>query len=270
MNIKEHFEYKPYLDLTASNIGINKWDWKSISTENEDAAKTIMKENRFDVLPIINSDNSITKYFSTRNWNNYENLNLSVILESDRVYYRLSFCDLIRKFSVEKKHYYFLTDYNSIVGLVSFINLNCQAVYNYLFQLISDVERSVACFLKLHLTTDDIISSFKDSNDAHVAEVLKSYEKAASEGFDNSIFEYMYLQTLGIVIKKMSAKIPNKQKKLLSYHAKFSPQGIYGILRNKIMHPVRPILNDEYTISNIYELIQDYEIIKELLSNENK
>jgi len=45
----------------------------------------------------------------------------------------------------------------------------------------------------------------------------------------------------------------------------FSPDGVYGELRNKVMHPVRPILNDNETIEKIDELLRDYSNIKEVL-----
>jgi hypothetical protein len=265
MNLRDHFEYRPFLDLTAANIGINKWHWVSVSVEDETEAKRIMQTNRFDVLPIINHDDSITKYYSTRVWNTYNNLNLNTIAETDKVYYRLSFCDLIRKFSEEKKHYYFLTDYNRTVGLVSFVNLNCQAVYNYLFQVIADIERSISCFLKIHIQHDEILESFRSSGDSHVKQLLEGFNQSISEGSDNSIYEHMYFQTIGITIKKHLHKLPYRQRELGSYQSKFSPNGTYGILRNKIMHPVRPILSNPESISQINELLQDYSAIREIL-----
>lgn len=266
MSVKQHFEYRPSWDLNASHIGISKWNWQSISKEDETEARSVMANKRFDVLPLINPNDSITRYYSTRIWNNYENLNLNTIGELDKVYYRLSFSDLIKKFHNEKKHYYFLTDYDSVVGLVSFVNLNRQEVYNHLYHVISDIERSVADFLKSHISSEDIISNFESSDDNHIKEVLRSYKNGIEQGSDNSIFENMYLQTIGITLNKLGDKIPNNKKKLISYSKKFDPKGTYGILRNKIMHPVRPILSDSLTISKINELLTDYEVLKELLN----
>lgn len=45
----------------------------------------------------------------------------------------------------------------------------------------------------------------------------------------------------------------------------FSSEGTYGKLRNKIIHPVRPILSDHSTIAQMDELITDYVTIKETL-----
>lgn len=265
MDIRKHFEYNPTLDLTAAHIGINKWDWITISEENEEEAKKIMKENRFDVLPILCADNQSQKYFSTRIWDNYDRLNLNSIEDASLIYYRLNLSDLIRKFNEDKRHYYFLTNYKDTLGLVSFVNLNCQAVYNYLFQVISDIERSITHILKNHLNQTEIIEAFKTSEDLHLKEIAETFEKAMKSGQDSTIFEHMYLQTIGITLHKSLNKLPEKLKRLNKYSAKFSPTGIYGELRNKIMHPVRPILNDANSISKIDTLLRDYSEIKELL-----
>lgn len=253
------------LDLTAAQIGINKWDWETISSEDEKMAKALMRQKKYDVLPILNSDGTITKYFSTKIWNNYNSLNLNDIQKANTIYYRFSLNDLIRKFNEEKRHYYFLTNGEDILGLVSFINLNCQAVYNYLFQVIADIEQSVASVLKEIITQEEIISEFQKSTDRHLIDILNSFNKSVEEGSDNTIFENMYLQTIGIILKKFKDRIPSKFEKLNNYKLKFSPTGTYGVLRNKVMHPVRPILSDKDSINKIHELLSDYLKIKEVL-----
>lgn len=265
MDIRKHFEYNPTLDLTAAHIGINKWDWETIDSENEDEAKERMRKKRFDVLPILNPDGTVLKYFSTRIWNNYDGLNLSSIEHNNSVYYRLGLNDLIRKFNEEKRHYYFLTNYKEILGLVSYVNLNCQAVYNYLFQVIADLEQGIAYLLKDNLDQNEILDSFKKSNDEHLNEVAKTFEDSIKPGRDNTIFEHMYLQTVGITLSKFCNKLPEHFRRLNKYSSKFSPNGVYNDLRNKVMHPVRPILNDNETISKIDELLRDYADIKEIL-----
>jgi len=266
MDLRKHFEYNPTIDLTAAQIGINKWHWDTINSEDEEKAKEIMKQKKYDVLPIKNSDGTITKYFSTRIWNNYENLNLIGIELSNSVYYRLSFIDLIKKFNSEKKHYYFLTNYNEILGLVSYVNLNCLAVYNYLFQVIADLEQTIAYFLKEYIEQNEILKLFKKSDDTHLREIVADFEKSVSKGSDNTIFEHMYLQTIGITLGKFYNKLPVKFQKLNKYTNKFTANGIYNLLRKSIMHPVRPILNDSETISKIDILLTDFQEIKELFS----
>jgi hypothetical protein len=265
MDIMKYFEYNPTLDLTAAHIGINKWEWETIDSESEEMAKEKMRVKKYDVLPILNSDGKVLKYFSTRVWNNYDKLNLNNIEQANSIYYRLSLADLIRKFHEENRHYYFLTNHKDVLGLVSYVNLNCQAVYNFLFQIIADIERSIASLLKKRVNQNDILQYFKSSSDTHLNELAKTFEDAAVPGQDNTIFEHMYLQTVGITLNKFCNQLPDNFKKLNKYSSKFSPDQVYGKLRNKVMHPVRPILNDTETIKHMDELLRDYSDIKEIL-----
>lgn len=265
MDIKKHFEYNPPLDLTAAHIGINKWNWLTIDNEDEEAAKKLMKLNRFDVLPIKNENDEVIKFYSTRVWNNYDNLNLNIVDQSNSIYYRLSFSDLIRKFKEDNKHYYFLTNHKDTLGLVSYANLNCQEVYNYLFQIIADIEKSIVHMLKDFVNQEEIIIAFRNSEDNHLKEVAQSFNTAFIHGADNTIFEHMFFQTVGITLNKFQNKLPDHFKKLKKYSPKFSANGTYGELRNTIMHPVRPILKDSGTINKIDELFTDYLNIKEIL-----
>ena len=265
MDIKRHFEYNPIIDLIAAQIGINKWDWDTIDSDDENKAKGMMKEKRYDVLPVKESDDKVHKFFTTRNWNQYENLNLTKIDNSNSVYYRLSFIELIKKFKTEKTHFYFLTNNNEVLGLVSYVNINCQAVYTYLYQVIADMEQSIANLLKEHIPQNEILDTFKNSEDKHIHEVLDTFNTSISKGSDNSIFEHMYLQTVGITLGKFYNKLPVQYRILNRYTRKFSSTGTYNLLRNKVMHPVCPILNDSESISDIDCLLTDYQEIKDIL-----
>lgn len=267
MSVKKQFEYNPNIDLTAAQIGISKWNWISINKENEAEALEVMKQNKFDVLPIVDSDGQIEKFYSTRHWNNYSHLNLSKIESSLSVYYRLSIDDLIRNFAIEGTHYYFLTNDKDVLGLVSLVNLNSQPVYNYLYFILSDIERSIAKMLSENLDLQDILDSFSNSEDAHLHQILKNYNEAVQKGLDNTIFEHMFLQTVGITVNKLISKIPEQYKGLNKFSAKFSSNGLYSEIRNRIMHPVRPILSNGVTVTDLNQLLSDYAAIKEILEN---
>ena len=270
MSIKNKFYYHPSIDVIASQIGISKWNWIDIKEDNESKAKIIMKENRFDVLPISESDNSIFYYFSTREWNNYKSLNKLSIKKAPKVYYQMSLKDLIRKFKKEESHYYFLTDENEILGLVSYVNLNCQLVYNYLFQVISDIERSVSDLLKKSIKQEELINYFKNSENNHLNKIVLNFENAIKTNSDNDIFQHLYLQDIGILLNKFENRIPYNKKRILKFKKKFSPENTYTLLRNKIMHPVRPILSSPEIINKMDELLVDYEIIKDTIDNTNE
>lgn len=269
MNIKKHFQYDPSVEVYAAQIGVSRWNWKTIDSNNYAEALNIMTQNRFDVLPIVNSKGKVTNYFSTVKWNNYERLNELPIKDSQRIYYKLSLKDLVRKFKLENQHYYFLTDYEENLGLVSYVNLNCQLVYNYLFNIISDMERSISSMLKEHISQTEIIESFRNSTDNHQRELVQTFEDSMQENLDSDIFQHMYLQTIGITINKFHQKLPPQFKKLNKYSSNFGSNGIYNLIRIKAMHPVRPILSDMNSINQIDELLSDYSAIKDILEEIN-
>ena len=265
MNTKKQFDINPNIDLTAAQIGISKWNWISIDHENEVEALRIMNHYKFDVLPVVNPEGQIIKYYSTRKWNDYSNLNLNKIDDSVSAYFRLSIEDLIRKFTAKDTHYYFLTNDQEVLGLVSLVNLNSQAVYNYLYFILSDIEQSISAMLNKTLELRDILELFSTSEDKHLHEILKNYNEAIDSGMDNTIFEHMYLQTIGITVNKFLAKLPEQYKGLNKFSAKFSSNGLYNEIRNRIMHPVRPILSNGITVADLNQFLSDYAAIKDIL-----
>jgi arsenate reductase-like glutaredoxin family protein len=264
MNIKKQFHYDPAVEVSASQIGISKWDWISTTSSEENIAVEIMRKNRFDVLPIENADGTFNSYFSTQEWNVYSSLNKNKINDAQTIYYRLSLKDLIRKFKNDDRHYYFLTDYDEILGLVSYVNLNCQLVYNYLFFIIADIERSVSGILKDYVSQDKILALFEQSDDKHLFELYETFQKNIKDNNDNDIFQHMYLQTVGITLKKFLNELPNEYKGLNKFSSKFGTEGVYNLVRQKVMHPVRPILSDKKSINQIDELLNDYIEIKNI------
>lgn len=266
MDIRKHFEYNPVLVLTAANIGISKWDWVSIDSEDEGRAKEIMGSKKFDVLPIVGPDNQANKFFSTAVWNQYDRLNCTSINTDNKIYYRLSFNDLVSKFNEQESHFYFLTNRKEVLGLVSYINLNCQAVYNYLYQILADLEKSTSDALRECLSEERVLNMLKKSSDPIQNKIAEKFEIAIKQGVETSIFHFFYLQTIGIMLKKFEDEIQFSFPSLNTYQSKFLADGTYGQLRNKIMHPVRPILSDQSTIAQMDDLLTDYTAIKEILS----
>jgi hypothetical protein len=268
MNLKRQFLYDPAIEVSAAQIGISRWNWVSINTPNQEEALNIMKSNRFDVLPIENTKGSIESYFSTQDWNVYDNINKNKIKGSQAIYYRLSLKDLVKKFKDNETHYYFLTDYDQILGLVSFVNLNCQLVYNYLFFILTDIERGVSQLLKKHLNQEDLIAEFEKSSDRHIQELLETYYVTIENNFDNDIFQHMYLQTIGVTLSKSFNQLPTQYKGLNKFSKKFGTEGLYTKIRNKVMHPVQPIISLKEDINQLHQLLTDYAKIKVILDGE--
>jgi len=261
MNIEEEFNYKPTFDLTAAQIGINKWSWKAIPEVNEISAKQIMTEFKFDILPIIEEDGSIKRYYQTLNRNDYRNIKISDIDNTNKIYYRTSFNDLIHRFHNDKKWGYFLEDSQNVLGFVSDVNLNCQIVFNYLYQIISELEVSISNILKSECSNNKELE-LEIMNVLKKSQGYKSFVKSRKEGKDNSLFEYLYSKDLGDIFKNTIDTLPDKYRVLNTFILKFCEKGTYYDLRNTIMHPVKPIVNNELDISRIDCLLKDCEQIK--------
>ena len=267
MNIKKYFEYTPSIDLNAAQIGINKWEWIKINSSDEVRAKEIMQNYRFDVLPIVNRS-EIKSYFATQSRNDFSNIAVLPIREEDMIYYRMSFEDLIRKFDQDNRFFYFLTNHQEVLGLVSRVNLNSQPVYSYLFQLIVSIEKNISEKLDELIDQDDIIKMFESSSDPLNQSIVKNFKEAVEQGKDNSIFQHMYLQNIGYILNKFSKKLDEKLSRLKPYKSNFSPDGLYNKIRRNVMHPVRPIYNGDITITEINQFLSDYHQIMDILIDE--
>lgn len=251
MNIKNYFRYSPTIDLTAAHIGINKWDWDFLDQKDEENAKEIMVKNKYDVLPVKLSGESVHTFYSTEYWNDYSNVILMEIKDVDTIYYRTSFQDLVRKLHDENKHYFFLSDNREVLGLVSIANLNSQAVYNYLFQLIADIERQIILQFERSISQDDIIEVFSKSSDSHQKYIVTSFQEAREMGVDNTIFHHMYLQDIAILLKKFKDQLNEELSDILKFRKKFSPNGLYTKIRNTVMHPVRPVISNDLKLADL-------------------
>lgn len=275
MDIKSEFKSSPHPRVTAAQIGINKLDWICLDSKYDEQARSLMSQNKFDILPIINEKGSFEQYYATRQWNDYTALNLNNIDLGSTIYYGTGIRDLIKRFHKEKRYFYFLSDYQEIVGLVSFANLSCQAVYNYLYYIISSIENGVSGFLQKRIDDQLILKLFeekssekslvdvKDTN--HYQNTLNRYNRDNQE---YSIYSYLDFKDLGLIITRNDKYLTGKEKKLKKYYAKF--EGSYNDLRQKVMHPVKTLLTTPQSVAEIDELLDDYDSIMEIVSISSK
>ena len=118
----------------------------------------------------------------------------------------------------------------------------------------------------MHLDEEELLEQFEKSDNSHLNELAKKFKESVVTNNDTEVFQHMYLQTLGICLKKNINQLPVKYKRLISFQKKFGTGNIYSNLRNKVMHPVRPILSDFESINEIDELLTDYEKMQEIWS----
>ncbi|MEN8123090.1 MAG: hypothetical protein ABFS35_22315 [Bacteroidota bacterium] len=266
MNIKSYFDYNPELELTVAQIGINKWDWVSIDKKDELQAAKIMLEQNFDILPIDEGSSSIESYFKTQSWGDYSKIEISKIAESQKIYYRISFFDLLKKMKNEKKNFYFLIDSENVLGLITISNLNSLAVYNYIYQITADLERKMSGYIQNLATEKEILNILEKTSDKAANGVIKSFKNLKDNNQDNSIFQSLYFPMVSTILKNLENKIPLEHEKLLEYRKKFNADQVYGSLRNEVAHPVKLIFTSFDSIIKVNELITDYYDIIDIIN----
>lgn len=264
MNVKKYFEYSPELELTVAQIGVNKWDWTNINSKNENKAKLIMERNNFDILPICENE-KYTQFFQTTTIGDYSRVSIGIIDDHLKIYYRLSFIDLLKKFEKEKRTFYFLVDSEDVLGLITISNLNCLAVYHYIYQITSNLERILSSFIRSYLNQNEVIEILKKTTDKSAKIALKSFIDDKNKNFENNIFQHLYLPTLNTIIKYSEHKLPEKAKQILFYRKEFSSNGLYNKIRNEIAHPIGALFKSHESIFQINKLISDFKIIEELV-----
>ena len=262
-----------YLDegnvkITAASVGISKERWEKITVSeiqnNNDKHKSLMKDNRYDVIPIIDNDGTIKEFFKVDEPNNYNNISRLKISNTDKIPLDTGIREIIEKFNNENRNYYFLTYESRITGLITIGNLNCRQVQVYIFNKVCDLERTLSEFINDNIQNNEIITYIKEQAKAKdkYKIVLYNYQELINSGYDNNITEQLYLVDFFEIIKKFSLnmilEISNTQWD--------SFKGI-NVLRNIIAHPTKSLLDSE---NNIEKLISRLIKIESLTSKLKK
>src|SRR5437867_11221876 len=105
-----------HIKITAASVGISSRRWVSISAGDihGDNYKQLMRNNRFDILPIVAQDGTVSEYFKTDIPNSYSEINRHTITYKDVLPLDTSIREV-----VENRTFYFLTLHNRINGLIT-------------------------------------------------------------------------------------------------------------------------------------------------------
>jgi|GEM_PF-1542271 hypothetical protein len=245
--------------VTAAAVGISRIRWTHVREEDISSGKYIelMKENRFDHLPIVSSDNVITHYYKTDTPNDYDvksikkhRINYEDILPLDT-----NIKDVIEKFAHRNRTFFFLSYHRNIAGLITLGNLNCKQVQVYIFSLICELERELAEFVNYHLTALEIIEWVtskvnKDDPQDKYQSMLKFFESLASVDLENKLTEHFFLVDLiNIIIEK------GLYSKLSYSKDEWKKLGGINELRKRIAHPTRTLLDRDNDIQRLWKRI---------------
>lgn len=255
-----HFLREGVVDINAAVVGISKARWTCIeeAEATKEQAAAIMRQHRFDVLPIVNGT-EVKKYFRTYKWNDYSSISQETITHRDVIPFHTHIRDVIRNFTVESRNFYFLHSERRIVGLVSVVNLNCRQVKVYLFSLLSELEVRLGNFIAAHVSEDELLKmTFGEKEKEKHEDVKKRYQEDKRTGADVGFVEYLYLSDLiNIIIKQ-------KLYERLGYsRTRFKKSlGSLNDFRHTVAHPARSIITDKHPVDKLWKRI---DLIEEAL-----
>jgi len=235
--------------VTAAMAGISKNRWchiydKDITDSN---FEQIMKNNRFDCLPITGSKNDISEYFITSKSGEFEIIKRQKVRYNELIKHDLPIEDLVSYFNKSEKHFAFIEFNGRIAGLVTPSNLNCKQVQIYLFTLICDIERKLSDLIETRIKETNILNHLKDFCATNRYEkITRDFNSTKTKGLDERITEFLFFKEIIQLIKHF------KLYSELDYSSQeWSEKSSINHLRNKVAHPTRSLINKNYSINTL-------------------
>lgn len=248
--------------FNASNIAIYRSEWTSIKPEDATISNAvkIMKENRYDVLPIeSDKQNKIIEFFCTNKINTWteESVKRKKIKDEDILPIEVTFDDLIDRFDITDRLFFFLSSNVQIKALITRANLNERPIKAWLYTMLCALEMNLGEFIKSEKFSDEDI--LKQLTVDRKKEVYNNYKEDQELGVENNLVEYLYLTDLINICRK------KKLYKKLKYSSatKFKELNTLNKLRRQVMHPVSAIIDRKNTLRKLSKRVK---IIKNVIS----
>ena len=246
------------IDVDAAVVGVSRLRWTSVEPETEEEeVRHLMKDRSFDVVPVEDRENEVRRYYQTITWGDYSNIEARSIGYDDVIAQHTPLDTVIERFAHADRYHFFLTHENRVTGLVSIVNLNCREARMYVFGLLCELEIRLAHLIHHRLTqgglsVNDVLSEMGEKTGGR-------YLKDKQEGVEREVTEYLHLHEL----KKLVHKIGLHQ--ILQYDSKSQFKKSFGRLidlRNKVMHPVKTLVNEPERAQKLH---RDIEVIERAL-----
>lgn len=252
-----HFLREGVVDVNAAVVGISMARWACVDNSHaaEEQAVSVMRQYRFDVLPIVDGA-EVKKYFRTRTLNDYSSISQEAITYRDVIPFHTHIRDVIKGFALEPRSFYFLQNENRIVGLMPVVNLNCRQVKVYLFSLLSELEIRLGNFIAEHVSEEELLKMTFDADVKEKHDDVKiQYGNDKLKGVDVPLVQYLYLADL------INITIEQKLYDRLGYsRTQFEKRlGSLNTLRHAVAHPARAIITDEHSVNQLWERIDRVE-----------
>jgi hypothetical protein len=246
------------LKLNAAMIGISDQRWEHVTAAEAGETTNVfsrMRDKRFDVMPIVAAA-EVREYFVTTVWNDYSTIVRKLITPEDLIPYDTDLREVIRRFAVEQRHFYFLSGPKPVVGLISIVNLNCRQVKVVLFNLIAELELVLTTLVDQHLS-DAALLAMAEHRTGAFAESRRYYEEAKREGVDAPFVQYLTFPTLINIVASQGL-----YKKFRLSRTRFEKLGSLRELRNAVAHPARSLVANQ---SSCVELWAKIQLLEEIL-----
>ena len=244
--------------MDAAVVGVSRLRWTSVEPETEEEdVRRLMKERSFDIVPVEDGENDVTRYYQTETWGDFSDIEAHPLGYDDVIAQHTPLDTVIERFAHTDRYHFFLSHENRVTGLVSIVNLNCREARVYIFGLLSELEIQLAHLIDNHLISDDI------SVDDVLAELgdntEERYRQDMADGVDRELTEYLYLSEMIKLVRKSGLH------ETLRYESKSQFADDFNRLvklRNAVMHPVRTLVNSPERAQKLH---RDIEVIERAL-----
>ncbi|GAA4020325.1 hypothetical protein GCM10022408_37890 [Hymenobacter fastidiosus] len=247
------FQGKPH--VTAAMIGISCRHWTACEAgQTAEHALEKMRDYRFDVLPVQEPDGQVSGYFRTRKMGDFGQLPTwcGIDEQLDCLDYKTGIFPLLKQLAdsrnKDRAPFYFLTAPGSqgppeIVGMVSDINLNSRAVFQYGYAALTELEMELSELIGAAFPEEKRLRQALDYlaqrgiAQQSIESSLQSFTNDSSDEHQNTLREYLTLRGMLALVEHTglyswlgysatnAAEFGRKRTEILS-------------VRNWIAHPV--------------------------------
>jgi hypothetical protein len=246
-----------HVKITAASVGISSKRWTCINSDliTEDNYKALMKDNRFDILPIV-ADQSTREFFRTKKPNIFDNIIREPITHNDVLPLDTSIREVIKSLVTENRTFYFLTYQNHITGLITLGNLNCRQVQVYIFGIICELERILSEFIDDNLSRLQLenFMKLKAKTNEKMKKTWEHYQVLVQLDLENKLIEHLFLVDFFNIIEHFEL-----YRKLSYSKQHWKDLTSINDLRNLVAHPTRSLLDKDNDINRLLKRIEKIE-----------
>ena len=206
------FQEKPH--VTAAMLGISRRDWVAGEAgQTAEHAQEIMRDYRFDVLPVQEADGRVSGYFRTRKVGDFSQLpeRCDIDWQADCLDIKTGLVPLLKQLADSRNRdrapFYFLTAPGQegtleIVGMVADVNLNSRAVFQYGYATLTELEMELSDLIGAAFPEEKRLRQALDYlaqtgiTQKSIESSLQSFADDSKHEHQNALREYLTLRSM--------------------------------------------------------------------------